>query len=224
MATEPESTAGPTPVAVQLQILASEHANLASTRSMVWSEVFSRAAMYLTTLSAAIVALALVSQNSGLRDQFGGFALLVLPLVLFVGVATVVRLNTSNSLDAAFVIGMNRIRARYLALAPELGPVFVMGVTDDPAGVGTTMGTARRDLAFLHFISATPIVIMTINSAVLTVFVGLVVAQLKVDLPVLIGLGVIVFIVALGTQLRPAQGYVRRQQVQFMPKFPGPTA
>jgi hypothetical protein len=48
--------------AVRAQILATEHWSLLSTRSMTWNEVFSRAGMFVTVLSAAVVALALVAQ------------------------------------------------------------------------------------------------------------------------------------------------------------------
>lgn len=46
---------------VRMQILATEHWSLLATRSMVWNEMFTRAGMFLTTLSASIVALALVA-------------------------------------------------------------------------------------------------------------------------------------------------------------------
>jgi hypothetical protein len=48
--------------AVRTQILATEHWSLLATRSMTWNEVFSRASMSVTVLSAAVVALALVAQ------------------------------------------------------------------------------------------------------------------------------------------------------------------
>jgi hypothetical protein len=45
-----------------MQILATGHWGLLATRSMIWNEIFMRAGMFLTTLSASIVALALVAQ------------------------------------------------------------------------------------------------------------------------------------------------------------------
>jgi hypothetical protein len=48
--------------AVRAQILASEHWSLLSTRTNTWTEMFSRATMFITLLSAAVVAIALVAQ------------------------------------------------------------------------------------------------------------------------------------------------------------------
>src|SRR5690242_7235334 len=77
--------------AVRAQILATEHWSLLATRSMTWNEVFSRASMFITVLSASVVALALVAQATGFGPGFRLFALLVLPVVLLVGVAKIGR-------------------------------------------------------------------------------------------------------------------------------------
>src|SRR5690348_13817283 len=79
--------------AVRVQILATEHWSLLVTRSMTWNEVFTRASMYITVLSAAVVALALVAQVTAFGPAFRVFALLVLPVVLLVGIATMIRLG-----------------------------------------------------------------------------------------------------------------------------------
>ena len=48
------------------------------------------------------------------------FALLILPVVLFVGLATYVRLLEINNEDYVWVRGMNRLRGAYLEIDPEL--------------------------------------------------------------------------------------------------------
>src|SRR5262245_56306167 len=108
--------------AVRAQILATEHWSLLATRSMTWNEVFSRASMFITVLSAAVVALALVAQATAFGPGFRLFALFVLPVVLVVGVATLLRLGDANTDDFGLVLGMNRLRHAYLELAPELEP------------------------------------------------------------------------------------------------------
>jgi len=50
------STADVSP-AMRLQILSTEHWSLLASRSLAWNESFSRAGMFLSTLSGAIVAL-----------------------------------------------------------------------------------------------------------------------------------------------------------------------
>jgi len=66
---EHTSAGGVTP-AMRLQILATEHWSLLASRSLAWNESFSRAGMFLSTLSGGIVALALVAQASAFGDGF----------------------------------------------------------------------------------------------------------------------------------------------------------
>ena len=126
--------AAPHPTALRMQILAAEHWSLLASRGLAWNESFSRAAMYLSTLSGAMVALGLIAGISTLGHLFTVFALVILPVVLFVGIATFVRMGSANYHDAMTVMGMNRIRGAYLELVPELEPYFVMGTHDDPPG------------------------------------------------------------------------------------------
>ena len=58
------------PPALRLQILTTEHWSLLATRGLSWNEAFSRAAMFLSALSAAVVALALVAQATTFGDGF----------------------------------------------------------------------------------------------------------------------------------------------------------
>jgi hypothetical protein len=105
------------PAALRLQILTTEHWNLLSTRALSWNEAFSRATMFLSALSGAIVALALVAQVATFGAAFSTFALLILPVVLFLGLATFLRLVQINREDARWVIGMNLLRHAYLKQA-----------------------------------------------------------------------------------------------------------
>src|SRR5947199_1718703 len=82
--------------AMRLQILSTEHWSLLASRSLAWNESFSRAGMFLSTLSGAIVALGLVGGASGFGEAFIVLALVILPVVLFIGVATWIRLGASN--------------------------------------------------------------------------------------------------------------------------------
>ena len=159
--------------AVRVQILATEHWSLLATRSMTWNEVFSRASMFITVLSAAVVALALVAQATGFGPGFRVFALLVLPIVLLVGVATVIRLGDANGDDFLLMIGMNRLRHAYLELAPELEPYFITAHHDDEASVMFSYGMNQR-LRFSRFLSGTPNLVAAINIVVAGVLAALV--------------------------------------------------
>ena len=172
---------------------------------MIWSEIFSRSTMYLATLSGAIVALALVGQRATFDDTFLNFTILVLPLVLFVGWTTLARLSTSNSIEAACVAGMNRIRGAYVRLIPDLEPIFVMSTHDDIAGVSETMGYASGQGSISRLISAMPVVIAMINAAVLAAFAGAVAARLNADGTTVIAVGLTAFLVSIALSARVGQ-------------------
>jgi uncharacterized membrane protein len=158
--------------AVRTQILATEHWSLLATRSMTWNEVFSRASMFVTVLSAAMVALALVAQVTAFGQTFRVFALLVLPIVLLVGLSTLIRLAYCNAEDGNLVLGMNRLRHAYLEMAPELERYFVTGHHDDAAGYLKTWGHDR--FRFAHFLAGTPNVVAAILAVLVGVYAGLV--------------------------------------------------
>ena len=127
----PQVSAGPH----TLQILTTEHWSLLATRGLVYTEAMSRTSIFVAALSGAVVALALVAQATDFGTGFVGFALVLLPVVYFLGWATTVRLSQVNLENARWVQGMNRIRNAYLQLAPELEPYFVTSRYDDDAGV-----------------------------------------------------------------------------------------
>jgi uncharacterized membrane protein (DUF485 family) len=157
----------------RLQILATEHWSLLATRSMSWNESFSRASMFLTLLSGATVALALVAQATRFGQGFVTFALLLLPLVLGVGWTTFVRLGEVNNEDAYWVTGMNRLRKAYLEMEPELEPYFVTGTTDDTKGLMRTYATHPGGIG-LHGLITTPATVAFVNSAIFAVLAAIV--------------------------------------------------
>jgi hypothetical protein len=158
--------------AIRLQILTAEHANLVATRGMVWNEIFTRTGMLLTILSAVVVALALIAQASGFGDTFRVFALLVLPVVLFVGLGTFIRLGDAMNEDARLVAGMNRLRHAYLEMAPELEPYFITSQHDDLPGVMITEGM-RGGIRPSRILAGTPQLVIVINAVVAGALVAL---------------------------------------------------
>jgi hypothetical protein len=82
-------------------ILATEHWSLISTRSLIWNEAMSRATVFLTVLSASIIALALLADAAGFGRHTTTFALVLLPVVLLLGIATYIRLVQINSEESS---------------------------------------------------------------------------------------------------------------------------
>ena len=181
--------------AVRVQILATEHWSLLATRSMTWNEVFSRASMFITVLSAAVVALALVAQATGFGPGFRVFALLVLPVVLLVGVATIIRLGDANSDDFWLVSGMNRLRHGYLELAPELEPYFITAHNDDEVSIMLSYGPDAR-LRLSRFLAGTPNLVAAINIVVAGVLAALIADTLGASDVVDVVVGVLCALVA----------------------------
>jgi hypothetical protein len=204
----------------RIQILATEHWNLLSTRQLSWSESFSRAGMFLTVLSGAVVALALVAQATQFGEGFVLFALLILPVVLFVGGTTFVRLVEINNEDVHWVYGMNRLRHAYLDLEPELEPYFITGFTDDAAAISRTYGSHGRGSALSHALVTTPATIAFVNAMVAAVLAAIGLMEVQMAMEPAVGLGAAVFVMASVVQIwfnRRSAGEYQREHAQRDP-------
>jgi hypothetical protein len=149
-------------------ILATEHWSLLSARSLIWNEAMSRATVFLTVLSASIIALALLADATGFGSQTRTLALVLLPMVFLVGIATYARLVQINTEEFQLVLAMNRLRHGYLQLEPGLQRYITTGHHDDERGVITTYmldGPSRRWL-LVHFLVNTPMIVATVDAAV----------------------------------------------------------
>lgn len=206
--------------AMRLQILSTEHWSLLASRSLAWNESFSRAGMFLSTLSGSIVALALVAQATEFGEGFRIFGLVILPVVLFVGIGTVLRMGIANYHDARCVIGMNRIRAGYLEIAPDLERFFVMGTTDDDRGMALTMAMQTQTPVVVQMFASSPMLISVLNSVLVGAIVSLSTLQTGGgSVPALIG-GAVGFVTALAASLAYANRDIRRTRAQHRPMFP----
>ena len=200
---------GPTPVQLRLQILSTES--------------FARAGMYLSTLSGAMVALGLIAGIDRAGDIFFAFAFVILPVELFIGLGTLARMSSSNYHDAMTIFGMNRIRGAYLEIAPELEPYFVMGVHDDPAGIGITMAVPPGTPTIIHILAATPFLLNVLNAIVSGAIAALALARFTtLALGAIVLLALLVAILALVAQSIVAGLAIRRGQAAVRPMFPTP--
>ena len=219
------TTAAEASPSMRLQILSTEHWSLLASRSLAWNESFSRAGMFLTTLTGAIVALALVAQASAFGQGFTLFALVILPIVLFLGLATSIRLRASNYHEALCVIGMNRIRAAYLELAPDLERYFVMSAHDDLRGIGITMGVqpgGGRLFWVAQMVAGTPTVVTILNSVLAGVIASVAAVRVGFGTSATLGVGVLGFAVAMVLQEWYAQKAIAKAQFGQHPLFPSP--
>src|SRR4051812_7190042 len=177
------------------QLLATEHWSLLASRSMSWNEAFSRTGTFLSTLSAATVALALAGPAMQFNADFRTFALVVLGVTLFLGIATFVRLAQVNNEDIYWVYGMNLIRAAYARILPGIEREFVTGYTLD--GEGLARSVAATDLSsggWLHVFVTTPAIVGVISSAIAGAIAGLVAVGAGGGMTSTIGVGFGVFV------------------------------
>jgi hypothetical protein len=208
---------------LRLQILSTEHWSLLASRSLAWNEAFSRAGMFLATLSGAIVALALVAQATEFGEGFRLFALVILPVVLFIGIGTNLRMGISNYHDARCVIGMNRIRAAYMEMAPELKRYFVMGTTDDERGVQLTMAFLTGTSLLVQMVASTPLLVTVLNGVLAAAIVALLVLQVGGTTLLALALGAVAYVAIIGWFTWYANREIKGLIAMNPPLFPGPT-
>ena len=216
---------GPTPVQIRLQILTTEHWSLLASRSLAWNEAFSRAGIYLSTLSASIVALGLIGGIDGFGTPFFAFAFVILPVVLFVGIGAWTRLGASSYHDAQTILGMNRIRAAYLEIAPELRPYFVMGIHDDIAGASITMAVPPGTPQLLNLIASTPFLLVILNAVVAGAIGALILVRAAgAELPLALAGGLLIAGLTLIAEMVLARRNIRILMESVQPMFPTPSA
>lgn len=209
---------------LRIQILATEHWSLLAQRSMIWNELFSRAAMFITVLSASTVALALVAQATDFNQEFHVFALLVLPVTLILGIGTLIRLGNVMAEDIWLIAGMNRLRHGYLDTMPDLHPYFIASAHDDLPGILQTRGPHPFD-GPSHLLSATPTVVAVINAALFGVIAGLTASYFGTSERTEDTIGIIAFALAtvVFVALIPRHGADRISK-SYKPQFPSPGA
>jgi hypothetical protein len=128
-----------------LQALTTEHFTLQTARSATIADSNGRSALYLSTVSSAVVALAFIGQMAHLGQAFHLFALALLPALVLLGILTYLRLVQTAIEDLFYARAINRIRRHYLDLDPAAARWFVLSGFDDPAGVMAAMGLATSE-------------------------------------------------------------------------------
>jgi hypothetical protein len=205
-----------------LQILTTEHWSLLATRSLVYTEAMGRTSIFIAALSGAVVALALVAQASDFGSGFVAFALVLLPVVYFLGWATIVRLAQVNYENARWVQGMNRIRHAYLEIAPELEPYFVTSKYDDNAGVLVSAVPGLDPTPrYQAFVSA-PGVVAVVNSVVAGSAAGIAAVALDLGVAWSLLLGAVCFLVSIGSFMAWSKGRIGEFLSRHEPLFPSP--
>ncbi len=164
-----------------MQALTTEHFALQSGRSATISESAGRSSLYMTTVSSAVVALALAAQVANLGTLF---ALAILPVVFFLGLVTYGRLLQTGVEDTIYARAISRIRRLYGEISPSRADYF-REIRSDRAGL-RAMGLFRR--WWQPFLTAAAMVAM-VNAVVAGAFVAIAIAR-SVNPPALVAVAI----------------------------------
>lgn len=208
-----------------LTILTTEHWSLLSARSLVYNEAFARAGMFLTFLSASLVALGLLSTGARLGNDILLIAAVVLGVDLFVGVATMGRVASATSEDMRYLQGMNRLRHAYHELVPGLEPYFIAGKHDDMRGVFAVYGappTTAPLPSMLHGFTTVPGMVGVVNAAVAGVLAAVLVELLGAPIMVAVIAGVVVLLAGVALSIATMVRSVQTFGATMAPRFPTP--
>jgi hypothetical protein len=204
-------------------ILAAEHWSLLASRSLIWNEAMSRATVFLSVLSASTIALALLADATGFGAQTTTLALVLLPVVLFLGIAAHGRLVEINREEVELVLAMNRLRHAYLQIEPGLERYLTTGHHDDERGVIATYMLHGPSLPWLwvHFLVNTPTIIATVDAALAAAVVVLVLQVAEASRSVAVAGGAVAFLAVWGVLFR-LQLHTLRPLRGTTPRFPTP--
>lgn len=157
--------------------MTTEHFNLQTARAVTVSEANGRASIYMAALSSSLIALAFIGQMSRLGTAFYAFALILLPVLAFMGLVTFQRLVQSSLEDLAYAQRIARLRGFYIAVVPELARyLLVVRGTGAPAAAGASPSGWQLTLTVAGMIAV-------LNSIVIGACTGLLLQTLDVGSP-----------------------------------------
>ena len=207
------------------QVLTAEYGLLAGMLSAVWSASLVRTSLFLAVISALAVSLGLAAQASGgFNDTFTVFALVALPLTLFLGLATFARTVEIQREAIVYITGMNRIRHFMTQSVPASRPYIVLSTHDDDLGVYRSQGTGMRfgppRYRLVFALVQTQGIVAVMCSAIAAVLGGLAGARIQ---PALAWpLGAVAFVVTLVALLAYWNQSIRQLQAAIRPMSPTP--
>jgi hypothetical protein len=124
------------------------------------------------------------------------------------------------------VVGMNRIRAAYLELAPDVERYFVMSAHDDQRGIGITMGVQPGGAIFWigQMLAGTPTVVMILNGVLAGAIPSIAALRSGAGVAGILAAGALGLLVAMLLQMLWARGTIAKAQAGYRPLFPHPAA
>jgi hypothetical protein len=172
--------------------------------------MFARTTIFIAILSGTVVALALLAQATQFSRETLWVALLMIPVDLFIGIATFVRSVRINLEDARCVAGMNLLRGAYLKIAPDLEPFFVSAHTTDNAVRALHHGSPQHVANLRESLTTTSGTVATLNSILAGAIAGDISSLLGTSTGLSVLVGAVVSMVSGALHARYAAGFRRR--------------
>lgn len=152
-----------------LTILTTEHFTLQSGRQLCLQDMQGRSAMFLTIVSASLIAIGFFGTATHFGGGFVVFVLALLTSLWALGFFTFVRIIQAAVEDVIICFGIARIRHRYTEIAPNLRDSLVRSIHDDFRGINAEMGSGQ---SWWQRLMPTYIVIAFVTSVVSGAAVG----------------------------------------------------
>ncbi len=191
-----------------LEILTTEHWSLLSSRTLGYQEMIGRTTIFVSILSAAVVALAVLATPRYFGPAFFWFALLLLSVALAIGIATFCRGVTINFEDALWITGMNLLRKAYVEIVPELKPYFVTNLDER-----LSHGSRQRLTNLVNSLTTTSAVVAALNSVLAGALSSDLTALAGAGATIDVATGVVVSIVSGTLHVWYAARFRRRHQL-----------
>ena len=163
------STDVPGPNPAVMWALTTEHYTLQSSRTGTIAEANGRSMLFVSSVSGATVALALVAQLDRMGDTFVTFALTVLPALLALGLTSYSRLADLAVHDAYYARAIGRIRAFYLTIEPSAQQYWLVPAGDDAHAL---MRQAGQPHSRWHHLGHTATAVAAVVGVITGAFLG----------------------------------------------------
>ncbi|HZY96468.1 MAG TPA: hypothetical protein VFE35_05155 [Candidatus Cybelea sp.] len=126
-----------------LTILTTEHLTLQTARQLCLQDMQGRSTMFLTIVSASLIAIGFFGTATHFGGGFVVFVLALLTSLWVLGFFTFVRILQAAVEDVIISFGIARIRHRYTEIAPNLRDSLVRSIHDDFRGINAEMGSEQ---------------------------------------------------------------------------------
>ena len=213
----------PTPLpAEMIPMMTTEHFTLQSARAVIMAEIGTRATIYLTAVSSAVVALAFLTSLSDEERIIRGFALVLLPVLCLMGYATQVRLTQLSFADIHYQRAINRIRHFYVDAAPQAARYLTLSIHDDLEGVSQSAFYQRN---WMMELLPAAVMVAVVNYVLVGLLAGLLLAwaaRANATTAILFGVGV-GLLLAVFDYVRDGRAF-RKFVAEFEVRFPSPPA